>query len=428
MQSWPRFTRALRMRILCIIGILAPIAFGHSQAQADNPWDKAAASLAAQVADILGPGPVTFSIRNLSSIHADQVYSIRKSLEASLKAHGVTVGGSDSANSIRITLSENLHKQLLVAEIVEGKETKVAMVELGITDLQTDKASAAMALRRQVILSTQGQILAALDLPAGLIVLEPEYVVLYKKDGNAWKEQQRVRLNISRALGRDPRGVLLGLSNGSAFDAWLPGEHCSGDIASVLEGGALRITCGESDDPWTITQPPLDLVSSPSKPTSANVMVTAIRAFYNAGRNSFTGILIPSVGSDLPPFYSLTVIPRSSGFAVLVDGIDGKVQLVENGALRTVAGTRDWGSDLAALHSGCGIGTQVVVSGSGDAANDSLRAYNLPLLEAEPASESLQLDGSVISVNAAPDGRSLLAIVRHANNQYEVDRVTALCN
>jgi len=40
-----------------------------------------------------------------------------------------------------------------------------------------------------------------------------------------------------------------------------------------------------------------------------------------------------------------------------------------------VNGTRDWGSDLALISSGCGTGTQIVVSGSGEQASDSLRAY-----------------------------------------------------
>ena len=41
--------------------------------------------------------------------------------------------------------------------------------------------------------------------------------------------------------------------------------------------------------------------------------------------------------------------------------------MVDNGALKPVTGTRDWGSDFAALHSGCGAGTQIVASGSGEA-------------------------------------------------------------
>ena len=64
--------------------------------------------------------------------------------------------------------------------------------------------------------------------------------------------------------------------------------------------------------------------------------------------------------------------------------------MVENGALKTVAGTRDWGSDFAVLHSGCGAGTQVIASGSGEAANDSLRAYELPAQEAVPVSARLR--------------------------------------
>ncbi len=132
---------------------------------------------------------------------------------------------------------------------------------------------------------------------------------------------------------------------------------------------------------------------------------------------------------DLPPFYSAGMIPRrAGGAALLVTGVDGKVQMVENGALRTVAGTRDWGSDFAVLRSGCGAGTQVIASSSGEAANDSLRAYEIPALEAMPASAPLAMDGTVTALWTAPDGKSVLAVVRNAANQYEVDRVTALCN
>ena len=46
---------------------------------------------------------------------------------------------------------------------------------------------------------------------------------------------------------------------------------------------------------------------------------------------------------------------------LLIGGIDGKVQLVESGALKPVSGARDWGSDFAALHSGCGAGAQILL-------------------------------------------------------------------
>jgi hypothetical protein len=38
------------------------------------------------------------------------------------------------------------------------------------------------------------------------------------------------------------------------------------------------------------------------------------------------------------------------------------------------------------------------------------------------------MEGTVTAMWAAPDAKSVIAVVRKAANQYEVDRVTALCN
>ena len=64
------------------------------------------------------------------------------------------------------------------------------------------------------------------------------------------------------------------------------------------------------------------------------------------------------------------------------------MQLAENNALNPVAGTRDWGSDFA-VSIRLRRRPVVVASGSGEAVNDSLRAYELPALEAVPASAPL---------------------------------------
>ena len=90
-------------------------------------------------------------------------------------------------------------------------------------------------------------------------------------------------------------------------------------------------------------------------------------------------------------------------------------------------------SDFAAIQSGCGSGTQIVASGSGSAVQDSLRAYEIPALEATPASAALTGDGSITALWTAPGGKSIVAIVRNSPQQgqpfqYEVDRVTATCN
>jgi hypothetical protein len=75
----------------------------------------------------------------------------------------------------------------------------------------------------------------------------------------------------------------------------------------------------------------------------------------------------------------------------------------------------------------------MVASGSGEAIADSLRAYEVPAQEAIPASAALAMDGTVMALWTAKDGKSVFAVVRRpgnqgAGNQYEVDRITASCN
>jgi hypothetical protein len=80
------------------------------------------------------------------------------------------------------------------------------------------------------------------------------------------------------------------------------------------------------------------------------------------------------------------------------------------------------------IHSGCGTGAQIVASGSGEAAGDSLRAYDLPALEVIPASAPLDVGGAVMALWPAPDGKSAFVVVRSLADEYEVDRVSTLCN
>jgi hypothetical protein len=394
-------------KLVCFIAVLTGGLLQPAFA-APSAWDQPASALAARIADILGPGQAQLTLQNLSSIPADQIPAIRNLLSQDLKVHGIALTGADSANVVRVTLTESARERLWVAEIAEGDQTKVAMVELGPAPADTARPTGALVLRRQTILTAREPVLAAMEMGAGLVALKPRQIVFYTRVADGWQEQQRTNLDAQPLLARDPRGMLQ--PGPSGVEAWLPGVHCAVNAVPATPPS----TCQASDDPWTVE--------------NAVGNAPAIRAFYNPARNYFTGVLVPDPGLALPPFYALAVLPRPAGTALLLGGIDGKVQIVENGALHSVAGTRDWGSDFAVLQSGCGTGTQVVVSGSGDAANDSLRAYELPASEALPVSEPLDIQGTVTALSTAPDNRSVVAIVRNAQNQYEVDRVSALCN
>lgn len=391
-----------------------------------SPWEQPAAALAAQIADLLGPGQARLAIRDQSSVPVDEIPAIRKLLEQDLKTHGVTASGAESANVIRVTLSENARERLWVAEVIQGSETRVAMVRLDAgAPSAAVQAKSGLVLRKDVVIQSETQLVAALEYSGWLVTVEPDKIVLHGKSSDNWREQRRLGIAHKRPLTRDPRGMILPNHDQgeNGFEVLVAALHCGGIYGINDPGGQWPASCNDSDDPWPIAQIPATAGAADATQGS-----TSIKAFYNAARNYFTGVVTPSVGVDLPPFYSAVALPRPAGAALLIGGIDGKVQIAENGALKPVSGTRDWGSDFAVLHSGCGAGDQVIASGSGEAVSDSLRAYELPALEAVAASAPLAMDGTVTALWAAPDGKSVMAVVRHADGEYEVDRVTALCD
>jgi hypothetical protein len=382
-------------------------------AAATSPWEQPASGLAEQIAAILGPGQARLTIRNLSRIPNEDVPAIRKLLEQDLKMHGLAVSDDESANSIRVTLSENARAQLWVAELVEGNGSQVAMVQLSSGGEQLAQTAGGLMLRTETIFTSHEAVLAVLETANGLIVLEPEQIVIETRAPDGWHEQGRVSIGQKRPLPRDPRGILLS-EGGTAFEAWLAGRQCTGFYPPVPPR-QWTVSCSPSDDPWPMPQ--------------STQTAVPVKAFFNGARNYYTGVIAPSVGVDPPAFYAAAWIPRAQGEgALVVGGIDGKVLMIENGVSKPIAGTRDWGSDFAVIHSGCGAGVQIIASSSGEAVVDSLRAYELPALEAIPVSAPLDVRGTVMALWPAPDGKTLLEAVRDAENLYEVDRVSALCN
>lgn len=334
--------------------------------------------------------------------------------------------GAESASTIRVTLSENLRERLWVAEVVQGNETRVAMVQVNAgAPSAMPEAKSGMLLRKQTVIETSQPVLAALETKDALVAVEPNEIDIYANTPAGLQKVHVAKIETRRARTRDPKAVIVPTQSGDGFDAWLPGVQCSGRPAQPGLMTSDNVTCRESDDPWPIA--PLSGAMAQVEPVP-DLEVGTERAFFNSSRNYFTGVVTPSMGPELPPFYSVAAAP---GFGTdLIGGIDGRVLGIAatNQPLEPVSGTRDWGSDFVALLSGCGAGGQVIASGSGEAMSDSLRAYEFPNREAVPVSQPLAMVGSVIALWTAPDGKSAYASVRKQSDDYEVDRVTALCN
>ena len=422
------------MRLVGAVTLAACWAIAHAacvaqSAQVPTGWAQPASQLAGQIADILGPGQAQLTVRNLSTIQASEVPVIRKLLEQDLKSRGVLAGGAESANAIRVTLSENSRERLWVAEVSEGNATRVTMVRLDAAEAaMTRTTSERVVLRKEKIpglLSRVGgyvqdiPVLAAAEINGHFVVMFADRISVFSSAGASWTESNTFAM--TSKLSRDPRGILLPAADGGSFAAYAPGTQCTGSYFLPLNGttqdSGWMVRCRASDDPWPIYQ------------SAGASSAPALKAFYNTARDFFTGVVTPNIGVDLPPFYAAGMIPRAAGgAAVLIAGVDGKLQIVENSVMRPVAGTRDWGSDFAVVRTGCGAGTQVIASSSGEAVSDSLRVFAIPALEAIPESNTLAMDGTITAMWTAQDGKSAVAVVRSASGEYEVDRVSATCN
>jgi hypothetical protein len=404
----------------------AVLFFAASGLAQPTQWEKAAAELAHRIADRLGPSSAHLTVNNVSGIANDAVPGIRRLLTDDLKAAGVTVTSGESANAVRVTLSENVRGGLWVAEIVEGNQTRVVMVAVERAAQAGPAAMEKVALHVQPIARASQleagagsiqPIVAAAMVNGELAVLFPSRMAVFGNTQQGWMERAHADFGAGRSLSRDPRGVIVPLSNESGFEAFAPGVACTGESAGAAgsAGPSWTLHCHASDDPWPLA-------------------VGSVKAFYNAGRDFFTGAMSPSPGVDLPSFYTAGLLPnRTGGAAVLLESTEGKVLLAEGGALKPVAGTRDWGSDFAVVTSGCGAGAQVIVSASGEGKTDSLRSYEIPAQEAVAVSEPLALPGPAMALWPAPDMKSALAIVRRPagagqSYDYEVDSVTQSCN
>lgn len=414
-----------------------------AQLFASNLGDTAR-QLAEHVASASGPGSVALEITNRSSLDEKSAREIRNALQAELHARGVHIVNADQAvGTVHVTLSESLREYVWIAEIAIGTDpSRVVFASLPRIGSPALAAALPVTLKKTLLFSQADPILdvalidsagagtpgtSAVSPAARLLVLDATRVAIYRQQSGRWELDASLPVTTARALPRDLRGRLF-LRRDHLFDVYLPGTFCRSS-ASV----PLTLTCSPSDDPWPLTTSPQasgQFASDESGPGSA-------RAFYATSRNFFTGALSPGIGkiSTVPSFYSAAAFPRSSYTLWALAAVDGSVHVIDGVADQTIRGAR-WGSDLAAVRSTCGAGTQLLVSGAADPARendrdayrDTLRAFEIPDREPVAVSGPLEFDGAITALWSDTALTSAIAIVkREDTGWYEANRVMVAC-
>jgi len=314
--------------------------------------------------------------------------------------------------SVQVTLSESVREYVWAAEIAIGSdEKKVALVSLARAQSGAAAASVMPVVLRKTFLFAQEQPIldaALIDMSGGsrLLLLDDSKVGVYRQQAGRWEQEAAFAIAHSRTLPRDPRGRLL-LRRDHLFDVYLPGTFCRSSSAAPL-----TLACNDSDDPWPLTAED-----------------NGVHAFFAPARNFFTGALSPGIGkvSAVPSFYSAAALPRSSYTLWLLTAVDGSMHLIDGITDQAIRGLR-WGSELAAVHSSCGTGTQVLVSDGGDPERDSVRAFEVPDRDPVVASSAIEFDGRIVALWPETSGADAMAIVkREDTGWYEANRVSIAC-
>jgi hypothetical protein len=382
-----------------------------------------ARQLAHKIAADSGPGAFALEVTNRSSLDDKSVREVRSALEAELLVKGVRTAKAEQAmGTVEVVLSESLREYVWTAEILIGSdEKKVAIVSLPRSPTGTSFTAAMPIVLRATLLFAQERPMldvALVEMSGGsrLLVLDDGMVAIYRHQGSdsaglnsarAWELEASLPIAHSRTFPRDLRGRLL-LRRDHLFDVYLPGTFCR-----TNSGAPLTLTCNDSDDPWPLTADD-----------------NSVRAFFAAARNFFTGGLSPGIGkvSNVPSFYASAALPRSNYTLWAFAAVDGSLHLVDGITDQVIRGAK-WGSDLAAVHSGCGTGTQLLVSEGGDTERDGLRAFEIPDRDPVAASSAVEFDGRITALWPDSGGNSAAAIVKRKDTGwYEAYRISISCS
>jgi hypothetical protein len=375
-------------------------------------WHASEEQLARKIVAATGPGAVALDVTNRSSFSRTDVEEIRRALTTNLASLGVRLVSADqAAATVQVVLSENPQEYVWVAQIHQGNnEASILMVTAPKSvSVEADHPTIALTIRKTLLWTEENRILDVATVnssPQHMIVLEAESAALLKFQDGRWQKEQSMPISHTRPWPRDLRGRLA-LRSDHLFDAYLPGVFCRSATAAPL-----ALNCYESDDPW-----PLGTDQS------------GLSAFFTPARNFFTGALSPGLQKQtiVKAFYSAAMLPRDKYKLWIFSAVDGQVHLLDGVTDQTVP-KLGWGSDIASVRSGCGLGWQVLVSGSADGTNDSVKAFEIADRQPMAVSQPADFNGPITALWADADGTGVIAVSQNSETErYEAYRLSIVC-
>jgi DNA polymerase III psi subunit len=370
-------------------------------------FSPAVTQLVSKIASRNPAGSASLTLTNRSSLSDSVVSSIRAELQRQLEAHGWKLKKPEEIeSSITVTLSENVSNYVWTAEIRTEDRAQSVFLELARPKEDALAANGYLLLPRTLLISSDTPLVDVTLLEgkiaegAHLLALTPSAVQVYEMQSSQWRLNQSQPLNVDPIASRDLRGRIVP-DQGSSFDAYLPGLHCTGTTTATL-----TVVCRESDDPWPLSDDRRTL------------------AFYAAHRDYFNGVVTGmNAGTENgAPFYSAAIL----GDHLIYAGTDGQIRSSDPGHRLSSIAER-WGSDLAAIQSSCNTDAILATSASDFNAADAVAAFRPQGSEFNAASERISFSGPVVSLKTSADRQQALAVIASLSGRYEAYLLTARC-
>jgi hypothetical protein len=350
------------------------------------------------------PSTMAVSFQNLSSLPPEAQEAIQSAIFNALRGSNTRlVKPEQAAASVQITFSEDWQGYVWIANIQHGAQNQVAIKKIARRQREQPTSIPTLTLRKISVWQQDAPILDFYQDNQNLVVLEPGQLSLYTSDSGQWRLRQTLEIPHTAPWPRDLRGRLE--VHGSEISAFLPGARCSGKISPP------SLDCNASDDPW-----PID---------------PGLVAFASPRRNFFSGLLAgKNAGASVAPFFSGAAWQNGDQRLWLFTGTDGRARLFQNDLASPVATFTGWGSTVAAVHSTCGSGWQLLASSPADTIRpESIQAIEISGHEAAAVSSPLDFPGTVQALWTAGNYGQVVNGVLHSqvSGKYEAFTLTVIC-
>ncbi len=182
-------------------------------------WSDGVSALADRIAAMVSPTkPVSFNLRNISSLDASDADAIRVALEAQLAQHRFHLSKAPTVEThIEVTLSDGSETYMWVAQVrnkkgYRGQEPETAVISVAkSTGPGSAKAGETLTVHKSLVWSQPAKFfdfkMAGDAATPILMVLEPSRLVIYGGGPGNWTVTREVAITHKVTWPRDVRGT-----------------------------------------------------------------------------------------------------------------------------------------------------------------------------------------------------------------------------